>query len=181
MNSKTNIGLVEYAKAQLGKPYWWGTFGQTATKQLLDSKRKQYPSYYKADDFESQIGERVHDCAGLIEGYMWSDTPTSKPVYKSNGFPEVSADSLYNMCKKKGTSMGDMPNVVGIAVFMRGHVGVYIGNGEVIEARGHEYGVVKTKLARRPWKRWAFIDEIEYVTPQPEKPSVITNNGCHYI
>ena len=63
---------------------------------------------------------------------------------------------------------------------MRGHVGVYIGNGEVIEARGHEYGVVKTKLARRPWKRWAYIDEIEYVTPQPEKPSVITNNGCHY-
>ena len=181
MNSKTNIGLVEYCKAQLGKPYWWGTFGQTATKQLLVSKRKQYPNYYKADDFESQIGERVHDCAGLIEGYMWSDTPTSKPVYKSNGFPEVSADSLYNMCKKKGTSMGDMPNVAGITVFMRGHVGVYIGNGEVIEARGHEYGVVKTKLARRPWKRWAFIDEIEYVTPQPEKPSVITNNGCHYI
>lgn len=182
MSNKTNLGLVEYCKAQLGKPYWWGTFGQTATKQLLDSKRKQYPNYYKADDFESQIGERVHDCAGLIKGYMYSDTPTSKPVYKSNGFPDVSADSLYNMCKKKGTSMGDMPNVAGIAVFMRGHVGVYIGNGEVIEARGHEYGVVKTKLARRPWKRWAFIDDIEYIEePKPQdKPSVITNNGCHY-
>lgn len=159
---KTAKGLVEYCQAQLGRPYWYGTFGQIATKQLLDSKRKQYQSYYKADDFESQIGERVHDCAGLIEGYMWSDTPTSKPVYKSNDFPEVSADSLYNMCEKKGTSMGDLPNVAGIVVFMRGHVGIYIGNGEVIEARGHSYGVVKTKLTRRPWKRWAYLWCIDY-------------------
>ena len=25
---KTGQGLVEYALAQLGRPYWWGTFGQ---------------------------------------------------------------------------------------------------------------------------------------------------------
>ena len=29
--SKTNTGLVAYAKAQLGKPYWWETFGQKAS------------------------------------------------------------------------------------------------------------------------------------------------------
>ena len=29
--SKTAKGLVEYARAQLGRPYWWGTFGQTDT------------------------------------------------------------------------------------------------------------------------------------------------------
>lgn len=159
---KTAKGLVEYCQAQLGKPYWWGTFGQTATKQLLDAKRKQYPNYYKANDFESQIGERVHDCVGLIKGYMWSDTPTSKPVYKSNGFPDVSADTLYNMCERKGTSLGSLPEVAGVAVFMKGHVGIYIGNGEVIEARGHAYGVVNTKLARRPWKRWAYIEGVKY-------------------
>ena len=28
---KTATGLVEYAIAQLGKPYWYGTFGQTAS------------------------------------------------------------------------------------------------------------------------------------------------------
>lgn len=159
---KTADGLVEYCQAQLGKPYWWGTFGQIATNQLLEAKRKQYPNYYKADDFEGQIGERVHDCIGLIKGYMWSGTPTSKPVYKSNGFPDVSADTLYNMCERKGTSLGNMPDVAGIAVFMKGHVGIYIGNGEVIEARGHAYGVVKTKLTRRPWKRWAYIKGLQY-------------------
>ena len=55
--SKTGQGLAEYAKAQLGKPYWWGTFGQTASAALLTQKRTQYPSYYTADDFDSQFGQ----------------------------------------------------------------------------------------------------------------------------
>lgn len=28
---KTGTGFAEYAIAQLGRPYWWGTFGQTAS------------------------------------------------------------------------------------------------------------------------------------------------------
>ena len=37
---KTGQGLVEYAKAQIGKPYWWGTFGNIATPELLAYKKK---------------------------------------------------------------------------------------------------------------------------------------------
>lgn len=44
--AKTNTGLVAYAKANIGNPYWYGTFGQVGTQTLLDSKRKQYPSFY---------------------------------------------------------------------------------------------------------------------------------------
>lgn len=190
MNNKTNIGLVEYAKAQLGKPYWYGTYGQKASKWLYDYNKSRLPSYYTASDFPKQIaeGQKVHDCIGLVKGYMWSkDVNDEKPAYKSNGFPDCSADKQYERSKRKGTSMSTLPEVIGVLVFMRGHVGIYIGNGEVIEARGHAYGVVKTKLTRRPWKRWAYIDEIEYAEPNPqgntiidEKPSVITNKGCHY-
>ena len=32
---KNNAGLVLYAKAQVGLPYWYGTFGQTASPTLL--------------------------------------------------------------------------------------------------------------------------------------------------
>lgn len=45
---------------------------------------------------------------------------------------------------------------------MKGHVGIYAGKGEVIEARGHEYGVVVTKLSERPWKNWGKCPFIEY-------------------
>lgn len=74
--SKTNTGLVSYAAAQLGKPYWYGTFGQTASAGLYNAKKKQYPKYYTANDFQSQYGKRVHDCVGIK-----SKTP-KKPVNK---------------------------------------------------------------------------------------------------
>ena len=67
MTTKTGEGLAQYALAQLGRPYWWGTFGQTASAALIAQKRAQYPEHYTADDFESQFGKRVHDCVRTEE------------------------------------------------------------------------------------------------------------------
>ena len=64
-------------------------------------------------------------------------------------------------CSERGT-LETMPNILGVLVFMPGHVGVYVGNGKVIEARGHGYGVVETNLVGRGWKEWGKLDWIEY-------------------
>lgn len=165
--SKTNTGLVAYAKAQLGKPYWYGTFGLTSTKALYESKKKQYPSQYQWACPSNQLGVRVHDCIGLIKGYLWSDTPTSAPKY--NAAQDVSANGMLDKCTSKG-SINSMPDVPGVLVFLPGHVGVYIGDGYVIEAKGHAYGVVKTKLAGRGWKSWGKCPWITYETTTPSKP-----------
>lgn len=157
--SKTNIGLVEYAQAQLGLSYWYGCFGQTATEFLHKSKKRQYPNYYTAQDFSSQYGQRVHDCVGLIKGYLWSDTPTSEPKYRAS--QDASADGMLALCKEKG-NISTIPELPGVLVFSPQHVGVYIGNGYVIEARGHAYGVVKTKLSDRHWTHWGKCPFIEY-------------------
>lgn len=159
---KTNKGLVAYATAQLGRPYWYGTFGQTATPALLAAKRKQYPRYYTAQDFQSQYGRRVHDCVGIIKGYMWSEGTDGKPVYLANNFPDVSANGLLSICVERG-DIKTIPEVVGVCVFMSGHVGVYIGDGYVVEARGHAYGVVKTRLAARQWRQWGKIPVLQYL------------------
>ena len=141
--SKTNTGLVEYAKAQLGKPYWYGTFGQ-----------------------------KVHDCVGLIKGYRWCDTPDSEPIYKAS--QDVAVSGLYMSCPESG-SIDTMPDIPGVCVFMRdlSHVGVYIGDGYVVEATGHARGVVKSKLAGRGWGLWGKPRWISYeaaATPaQPEQ------------
>ena len=169
--SKTNKGLVEYAKAQLGKPYWFGTFGQTANELLHKSKKKQYPNYYTAQDFPSQYGQRVHDCIGLIKGYLWSDTSTSVPQYRAA--QDVSADGMLAICKERG-SISTIPELPGVLVFSPQHVGVYIGNGYVVEARGHAYGVVKTKLSSRGWKNWGKCPWIEYIEEdQPKKENLV--------
>lgn len=160
---KNNRGLVEYCLSQLGRPYWYGTFGQQATKSLHENRKRTYPRYYTANDYEQQYGQKVHDCIGLIKGYFWTDNADSTNYHYRQIFPDVSADMQFNRSKRKGTSMSTMPDVPGVLVFMKGHVGVYIGDGLVVEARGHAYGVVKTLLKDRKWNKWAFIDELQYL------------------
>lgn len=169
--TKTNTGLVEYALAQLGKPYWWGTFGQTASAALLAQKRTQYPEYYTAGDFESQFGQKVHDCVGLIKGYRWCDTPDSEPAYKS--VQDVAVSGLYMSCPESG-SIDTMPDIPGVCVFFSdmSHVGVYVGGGYVVEATGHARGVVKTKLAGRGWGLWGKPRWISYeAAATPAQPA----------
>jgi hypothetical protein len=170
--AKTNTGLVAYAKAMLGKPYWYGTFGQIGTEALYKSKKNQYPSYYVRSNYtqgwEHQYGQRVHDCVGLIKGYLWSDTTTSTPKY--NSAQDVSANGMLTKCKEKG-AIGTIPELPGVLVFYPGHVGVYEGNGNVIEAMGHSQGVVRTKLKDRPWKNWGKCPWIDYSASE-NKPTI---------
>lgn len=176
--TKTASGLVEYAKAQLGKPYWWGCYGQLATAAVFASKRAQYPDYYTAGDFAAQYGQKVHDCVGLIKGYLWCDGPEDgSPAY--NGAQDVAVSGLYLACSRKGT-LSCMPDVPGVCVFMAsmGHVGVYIGNGEVIEAQGHAYGVVKTRLDGRGWAFWGMPTWIDYSDAAAEEQAAETAPAC---
>lgn len=177
--SKTGQGLVEYAKAQLGKPYWWGTFGQIASAGLLVQKRTQYPDRYNTygDECKKQFGQKVHDCVGLIKGYLWCDTPDSEPIYKAS--QDVAVSGLFMVCPENG-SIDTMPDTPGVCVFMRdmSHVGVYIGGGDVVEATGHARGVVKTKLAGRGWGLWGKPRWISYeAAATPAQPAQTTTQA----
>ena len=192
MSKKTGAGLAAYARAQLGRPYWWGTFGQTATASLLAAKRAQYPDYYQALDFPTQYGRKVHDCVGLIKGYLWTEGPEDgSPKY--NPYQDVSVSGLYTHCTRKGT-LGSIPDVPGVCVFMAdmGHVGVYVGGGKTVEATGHARGVIESDLRTRGWSLWGMPEWIDYsepaepvsapdtgagsepAAPQPEEPAPYT-------
>lgn len=159
---KTAKGLVEYVLAQLGRPYWYGTFGQAASKALYEQKKRQYDKQYTWGYDGTTV--KVHDCVGLIKGYLWCDSPEDlTPVY--NAAQDLSANMMRDACVTKG-KMAIMPEIPGLLVFKDKHVGVYIGGGEVIEARGHSYGVVKTKLADRPWTSWGYCPYITYEAPE---------------
>ena len=161
---KTAKGLVEYVLAQLGRPYWYGTFGQAASKELYEQKKRQYPKQYTWD--YDGITAKVHDCVGLTKGYLWGNGPEdTNPVY--NREKDMSANMLRDACKIKGP-ISTMPEVPGVLVFYNYHMGVYVGNGEVVEARGRKYGVVKTKLANRPWTSWGYHPDIVYEEPEQE-------------
>lgn len=172
-----NKQLVKYCLAALGSPYWYGCFGQKSNKTLYYSKRKQYPQQYEWNLQKTQLNRRVFDCVGLIKGAMWSNADFNKaPKYKAS--EDVSANGMLERCKTKG-KIKSLPETVGVLVFKNGHVGVYIGGGYVIEAKGHNYGVVKTKLSATSWTNWGYCPFIHYITNEKpkEKPKENTTNA----
>ena len=184
---KNNIELVQYAKAMVGLPYWYGCFGQIGSKSLHDYKRKQYPDYYCNNDYPSQYGKRVHDCVGLIKGYLWSSSPTAEPKYNST--QDVSAFGMYNVSKQRGDK-SSFPGVEGTLVYRASnannyltihHVGVYSTDGYVYEAKGHEYGVVKTKFNRNDWQFWSYCPFISYNTEYSAKTNDVTKKSVEEI
>ena len=161
---KTNKGLLDYATKQLGKPYWYGTFGQVSTITLYEMKKAQYPKYYTANDYELQLNQKVHDCVGLIKGYLWCDTPDGKPKYIKE--QDKSANGMYNASTIKGdmSTFIDCEGILGYKGSSTNkitHVGISTGGGYVIEAKGHKYGVVKSKLDST-WKYWSKCPYITY-------------------
>ncbi len=180
--AKTNSGLVSYVKAKIGCYYWFGTFGQMASKSLYNSKKAQYPKYYTATDFAKQIAnpKQVFDCAGLIKAYLWTKSISdTKPVYKAS--QDWGATTMYNQAKSKG-KISTFKKIAGQLVFKgtdktKSHVGVYVGNDTVIEAKGHAYGVISSKFSTGGWKYWAQYSLITDDTskPQPEPAPTPSN------
>lgn len=176
--AKTNTGLVAYVKSKIGCYYWFGCFGQMASRKLYNSKKLQYPKYYTASDFEKQIAnpKQVFDCSGLIKAYLWTKSiDDTNPIY--NAKEDDSATAFYNAAKIKGTLPTDKVLKPGTLIFKgsdktKSHVGVYIGDDQVIEAKGHSYGVVQTKFSTGNWKYYAECSFIEYSTEaKPSTPS----------
>ena len=166
-NVKNNLDLVKWAEnacdTQWG--YVYGTYGTVLDEKLLGMKISQYPNdvgRYEEFIRQNWHGKRTADCVGLIKGYSWYDAESSEIKIGSNGMPDTGADGMFNIATVKGT-VDTMPEVPGLAVWQEGHIGIYVGNGEVIEAMNTKKGVVKTKLLGREWTHWLQIPYINYV------------------
>ena len=164
--TKNATDLVTYAinAYESGWGYVWGTFGSVLTEGLFQAKLDQYPDgvgNYEEFIRNNWVGKRTTDCCGLIKGYGWLDPETMSIDYGTNGMPDLGANQMYYNASESGT-IDTIPEIPGLAVWHDGHIGVYIGNGYVIEAMGTKYGVVKTQLEGRGWTHWLKVEYINY-------------------
>ncbi|MBQ3076872.1 MAG: hypothetical protein IJC43_03340 [Clostridia bacterium] len=164
--TKNTADLAAYAVHawESGWGYVWGTYGTVLTESLLSYKLEQYPEgvgQHEAFIRTHWLNRRTTDCVGLIKGYAWLNPETLTLNYAANGMPDVGANQMFRAATVSGP-IETIPNLPGLAVWMDGHIGVYIGDGEVIEAMGTRQGVVKTNLTGRGWTHWLEIPYIQY-------------------
>lgn len=106
----------------------------------------------------------VADCSGLIVGAIRSIT---------SSYGDRTANTFKSQFVESG-KIGTIPEIPGLAVWKSGHIGIYIGNGKVVEARGYKYGVVLTDLKSRPWTHWGKLRDVEYDTRDTKTAFVLT-------
>ena len=163
-STKNAADLAAYAEYawRSGWGYVWGSFGFLLTEAQLRQLKGQYPEMvggYESIIRAKWLGGRTTDCVGLIKSYGWFDPDELKIRYGTNGMPDITANQMYYAATVSGT-IDTIPEVPGLAVWCDGHIGVYVGNGEVVEARSTSSGVVRTKLAERHFTHWLQVPYI---------------------
>jgi hypothetical protein len=175
--TKTNIGLAVHCEKALKEKwfYLWGGSGQISTQELINQKAIQYPkdvAPWKAY-LQKSIGvTRVCDCYGLVKGYLWWVDDKSNPKYNSR--QDTNTSGAYTKAKEKG-EISTLPEVVGLVLYMQGHVGVYMGNGRFIELMGGGVGAFEgattngkiTKGSK--FTHWFKDINISYVNEKPKE------------
>ena len=155
--------------------YVWGSFGLVANASNMQRMINQYSKNNKYLARARQIYGNGYffDCVGLIKGILWDWCGNASATYggakyTSNGVPDVSADQMINLCSGVSTNFSNIE--VGEAVWLTGHIGIYIGNGVVIEATpAWNGGVQKSALSNigsisgLNSRRWTKHGKLPYI------------------
>lgn len=170
---KSNIELVKHCKEVLNSNccYIYGTFGQQVTSKLIADKAAQYPKQMTPQRVDIankiDIGKTAYDCSGLIKSFLMDG--------KYNADQDRNAKGMYNNCTKSGL-ISNIPDIPGVLVFNKSltHVGVYIGNNQVIEAKGFDYGIRKANVSN--FYYWGMYKEIDYTNDSTAKTDAPDNS-----
>ena len=149
---KTNIELVEFAKKALVENWGYalGAFGNILTPSFLNQKLSQgggvgaYNTRHRSY-LNTYINKRVTDCYGLVKACVWWNNDSVNPTYNKNRLMDRNQEGAYNAAKEKGP-LNTIPEIPGLILWMKGHAGIYIGNGEFIECVGAPIGMRKGKI-----------------------------------
>lgn len=170
--------FIDYLYKQVNKAiYVWGAQGDNLTEMddpiswIIDSETNTVNANRAIALYQKRKREGVDpilafDCSGLIVYFLY-DLKHAIPGDRNT-------KGLYAMSKKLAS-----PKNPGDLVWYSktgkpediSHVGVYVGNGSVIEAKGRDDGVIETKLTDRTWTFAGHLLQLDQYLVDEEHPS----------
>ena len=178
----TNLEFIEQLKNVANNYktlYVMGCFGAPMT----EANKKRYTtnhSYNKQASRVKMINAATSDtfgfdCVNLIKGILWGWKGDASRIYggasyASNGVPDIGADTMITKCLNVSTTGWDKL-VPGEAVWLSGHIGVYVGDNLVVESSpAFKNKVQFTGLANNGGKagynnrKWTKHGKLPYIT-----------------
>ncbi len=174
--------------------YAWGCFGCPLKASVIAEKANQYSDWYTPSVIAAlkKAGNRGafgFDCVNLIKGVLWgwsgkANEKWGGAEYNSNGVLDLTADGFFDICKEFSNDFESTELLPGEAVWVTGHIGVYIGDGMVIECTPAWSGDVQKTICKninhaegkgRKWTAHGKIPYIQYDI-KPEKKQIVTKN-----
>ena len=164
--------------------YMYAAYGFKVTTATINQKAKQpgVKDWYTSGNIaklQAVANQKPptwgFDCVNLIKGILWGwDEDESKTYggakYAANGIPDTNADGMIGKCSDVSTDFDHIE--VGEAVWIPGHIGVYIGNGLAVECtpkwkNGVQITAVlnigkKTGYNGRTWKKHGKLPKVDY-------------------
>ncbi len=160
--------------------YVMGCFGAPMTGKNKARYTKNH-SYNRQTDRKAMINAASadtfgFDCVCLIKGLLWGWNGDTAKVYGGagyaiNGVPDIDANAMFRKCKDASTDFSKIQ--VGEAVWMKGHIGIYIGNGLAVECTPKWDNCVQITACNcdKPGynrRNWTKHGKLPYVTYLPE-------------
>ena len=141
--------------------YMTKKYGANWKKSASAEKDDSYTAAMYGDRW---IGKYVTDCSGLfywafkeLGGYMYHGSNTMWKSYCTAQGKLSAGARTDGKTLKPGTAVFVLKGTSN-----RSHVGLYIGNGKVIEASGTKVGVVMTDITNKKWCEWGELKGVDY-------------------
>ena len=144
------------------------------------------PNIYKTGGWGKWNGTNFEfDCICLVKSILWNFIGIREghggAVYASNGVPDYSTEQMINVCNNVSNDFNSIHE--GEMLWMQGHVGIYVGNGNVIEATAgwDTWKVIMSQVDNKGnrtyngqggsnrWQKHGYLPYVDYSEePQPE-------------
>lgn len=189
MNNKEFVEKLVNVAKNYKTLYVMGCFGSPMT----DSNKERYcnnHSYNKQSTRQKMIKNASSDtfgfdCVNLIKAILWGWTGDKTNTYggakyATNGVPDVNADGMIAKCNNLSTDFNNID--IGEAVWCKGHIGVYIGNGLAVECTPAWDNCVQITACNRNVsgynrRNWTKHGKLPYITYENEGKKILESGN----
>lgn len=182
---------TEYQTSYMLGPWGWPANDKMITRACSGSHAADNKTWLS---YANKIKDKgfLFDCVGLIKGILWGWTGDLSRIYGGagyvcNGVPDYDALGMINHCSDVSADFTGI--VPGEAVYMPGHIGIYLGDGVVSEATPKwDWGVqlstclnassgqLQGTVGSRLWTKHGKLPWVDYTKNDKEDDMVYYKN-----